>query len=146
MKALDEREPWVRPPEFLKGEAFMPLLSALFLLLVVGVVLALGEKTMPAPPTVKPGQAPLPTRVVELRVAVDLKLALGGKPIEHQELISVLKTQVAETPGLGVKVLIPPAFPAARLLELMAALDSAGVRSTAVEALQAEGGSPAAAR
>lgn len=146
MKALDEREPWVRPPEFLKGEAFMPLLSALVLLLIVGVVLALGEKTMPVPQAPKPGQAPLPTRVVSLRVAPDLKLALDGKAIEHQDLIGALKKQVAETPGLGVKVLIPAALPAARLVELMAALDSAGVRSTAVEPLSAEGGSPAAAR
>jgi len=69
---------------------------------------------------------------VELQVGDDLQLKLGGQLIEQQMLIPDLTRRVSSQPELGVVVRIPVTLSAPRLLQIMEALRSAGVKHTSV--------------
>ncbi len=76
--------------------------------------------------------AQAPSSTIELSVAADLKLSLGGKNLDDSELIAELKNCVAADPNLGLLVRVPPELKTPALLEIMNALRSANIRHTAV--------------
>jgi biopolymer transport protein ExbD len=73
-----------------------------------------------------------PSSTIELSVAPDLKLSLGGKSLDDSELIAELKNCVAADPNLGLLVRVPPDLKTPALLQIMDALRSANIRHTAV--------------
>ena len=73
-----------------------------------------------------------PGRSIELIVSEDLSLNLDGQGIEANVLIPDLKQRMIADPLLGVVTRVPPTLSAPRLLEIMQALHTAGVKRTAV--------------
>ena len=73
-----------------------------------------------------------PGRSIELIVSEDLSLNLDGQGIEANVLIADLKQRMIADPLLGVVTRVPPTLSAPRLLEIMQALHTAGVKRTAV--------------
>jgi biopolymer transport protein ExbD len=120
-------------PRMVSDIQVTPLLDLMLLLLLTVVVLvpilqggpedaALAELSDLTPPD----------RSIELIVSEDLSLNLAGQGIEAYELIADLKQRMIADPLLGVVTRVPPTLSAPRLLEIMQALHTAGVKRTAV--------------
>lgn len=126
-------------PRLVAEISITPMLDLLLVLLLAVVVLVpvlqdrpsliLGENAKSA--IVKP------RRVIELLVKADLELSLDGKTLEHAKLIPELQKRVNAEPELGVLIRIRPTLLAPRLLELMEALRSAGVKHTTISSTEA---------
>ncbi len=120
-------------PRMVSDIQVTPLLDLMLLLLLTVVVLvpilqggpedaALAELSDFTPPG----------RSIELIVSEDLSLNLDGQGIEANVLIADLKQRMIADPLLGVVTRVPPTLSAPRLLEIMQALHTAGVKRTAV--------------
>ncbi len=120
-------------PRMVSDIQVTPLLDLMLLLLLTVVVLvpilqggpedaALAELSDSTPPG----------RSIELIVSEDLSLNLDGQGIEANVLIADLKQRMIADPLLGVVTRVPPTLSAPRLLEIMQALHTAGVKRTAV--------------
>jgi biopolymer transport protein ExbD len=110
-----------------------PLLDLMLLLLLTVVVLTPILQGGPEDAALAELSAlTAPERSIELIVSEDMSLNLAGKGIKAEDMISDLQQRIKADPLLGVVTRVPPTLSAPRLLEIMQALHTAGVKRTAV--------------
>ncbi len=125
-------------PRLITEMSVTPLLDLVFVLLFVFMVAApllrpervidvAAAKTTPVDPDE-------PTEVVKLGMNRELSLSLDGKVLAREDLDAALAKLVKDRPGAGVVVRMDKALSVEHLVDLMAALETAGVRRTAVAA------------
>ena len=120
-------------PRMVSDIQVTPLLDLMLLLLLTVVVLVPVLQGGPEDAALAElSDLTSPDRTIELIVSEDLSLSLAGKAIEAKDMIADLKQRMAADPLLGVVTRVPPTLSAPRLLEIMQALHTAGVKRTAV--------------
>ena len=120
-------------PRIVSDIQVTPLLDLMLLLLLTVVVLVPILQGGPEDAALAElSDLASPDRTIELIVSEDLSLNLAGKGIEAKDMIADLKQRMIADPLLGVVTRVPPTLSAPRLLEIMQALHTAGVKRTAV--------------
>lgn len=120
-------------PRMISGIQVTPLLDLMLLLLLTVIVLVPILQGGPEDAALAElSDLASPERSIELIVSEDLSLILAGKGIDAKDMIADLKVRVKADPLLGVVTRVPPTLSAPRLLEIMQALHTAGVKRTAV--------------
>ena len=120
-----------------------PLLDLVFVLLFVFMVAAPMLKSGPevdlavAPSPPGDGAAE-PGETVDLTMTKDLTLLFDGSPVARADLEEVLREWIVTRPGAGVVVRMDRTLEVGHLVDLMGALESAGVERTAVAATAGE--------
>jgi biopolymer transport protein ExbD len=117
-----------------------PLLDLVFILLFAFMVaLPLVSRTdtllspsTPSPSATSAATAPTPTETFTLTLLHSDALTWNGADLPPMSLETRLIDAVRSSPNLGVIVEMPPDLPVSRLITPMAALQKAGVKSTAI--------------
>ncbi len=130
-------------PRLITEMSVTPLLDLVFVLLFVFMVAAPLLKSSPevnlaAAPAASKMDDDEPGDVVELAMTADLSLSLEGKALARADLGEALQDLLATRPHAGVVVRMDRQLSVEHLIDLMGALEAAGVKRTAVAATAGE--------